>query len=232
MASTLLEESYFRSTKRIDMYVELYQYLILHHQLQLPGIGTFQIERESASINFPDRRINAPEYAVVLVPTADAPSGNFFKWLSAALSIQDREAVVMFNDFVFDLKNQLANGDQIIWDGVGQLSKGLGKEIKFLPQKRAAALEFPVSAEKVIRENASHMVRVGEDERTSAEMTDFFNQSAVKASYWWAYALIVAVIAIMFIGWHFSENGVRFTSTANSKLIDPLVSSPAYKQLP
>ena len=71
-------------------------------------------------------------------------------------------------------------------------------EIKFKPEKEMI-LEKPVTAEKIIRLNAEHMVRVGEDNKTSAEMVELLNQTQEKKSFWWAYALSLALLCIIFI---------------------------------
>ena len=213
------------------MYAELYQYLIQHKQLLVPGIGTFLVERIPAAVNFPERKIEPPVYGVSLQPVSNSPSKKFFIWLGAALQVSDREAVIRYNDFAFDLKNQLSGGDIVNWNGVGQLSKGLAGDIKFIPQEKRS-LESSVKAEKVMREKAEHMVRVGEDEKTSAEMTELLSHTDEKKSYWWAYALIVTVLSVMFIGWYFSENGISMSSTSNSKKLVPAeVPKATYKAL-
>jgi hypothetical protein len=37
----------------------------------------------------------------------------------------DLDAIIQFNNFVFDLKKQVANGDVINWNGVGEIKKGM-----------------------------------------------------------------------------------------------------------
>lgn len=213
------------------MYAELYQYLIQHEQLPVPGIGTFLVERIPAAVNFPERKIEPPVYGISLQPVSNSPSKNFFIWLGAALQVSDREAVIRYNDFSFDLKSQLSGGDIVNWNGVGQLSKGLAGDIKFIPQEKRS-LESSVKAEKVMREKAEHMVRVGEDEKTSAEMTELLSHTDEKKSHWWAFALIVTVLSVMFIGWYFSENGISMSSTSNSKKLVPAeVPKAMYKTL-
>jgi len=213
------------------MYAELYSYLILHKNLPVPGIGTFLLQRHSAVADFPNRKILPPSYSVAFDSKEQTPAMSFYKWLSQALSSSDHEAVTRFNDFAFNLKNQLANGDIINWNDVGTISKGLGGEVKFIPQEKIV-LEQPVAAEKVIREKAEHMVRVGEDEKTSEEMTSFLNQTEEKKSLWWAAAVVIGLIAVVFLGWYFSENGVEVTATANSKQVSPIESTATYKLLP
>ncbi len=214
------------------MYAELYQYLISYKQVALPGIGTFSLERKPAENDFSNKRINPPVYSVNLHFPAKTPSGKFYQWLSGALSIPESNVVNAFNDFVLDIKSKISNGEIIDWSGVGTLSKGLAGEIKFKPAVTNLGYEEPVKAEKVIREKAEHMVRVGEDQKTSAEMTEMLNQPEEKKSYWWAYALALALGSIIFIGWYFSEHGVNVAATANSKEIIPLEAGTTYKTLP
>ena len=213
------------------MYKELYQYLIQHKELPVPGVGTFLLERKTAVIDFPNKKINPPVYTIALQPTANSTAQNFFIWLGSILHISDHDAAIRFNDFALNLKAQVADGDIIIWDGVGTISKGLAGDVKFISGAELL-LEKPVTAEKVIRENAGHMVRVGEEEKTSAEMTAMLNKPQEKKSYWWVYALAVALLAVMFTGWYFSEHGLDISATANAKKLIPGETGATYKQLP
>lgn len=212
------------------MYQELYRFLLQHKQLPVPGIGTFLLERRPAVIDFPNRKIEPPVYSVSLNPTSLSPSRQFFAWLGHALHISDRDAVIRFNDFIFDLKKQIAGGGSISWKGVGVISKSLSGDIKFVAEP-PVAVEKPVAAEKVIRDKAEHMVRVGEEEKTSAEMTEMLNKTEEKRSYWWVPAAALALLAVMFIGWYFSEQGVDVSSTANSTKLVPLEPVSHYKAI-
>ena len=214
------------------MYAELYQYLISYKEVALPGIGTFSLERKPAENDFSNKRINPPVYSVNLHFPANIPTGKFYQWLSGALSISEPNAINAFNDFALDVKSKISNGEIIDWNGVGTLSRGIAGEIKFKSAVNNLGYEEPVTAEKVIREKAEHMVRVGEDQKTSAEMTEMLNQPEEKKSYWWAYALALALGSIIFIGWYFSEHGVNVAATANNKAIIPLEAGTTYKTLP
>lgn len=197
------------------MYAELYQYLILYKQLPVPGIGTFLLERKPAQGDFLNKQILSPVYSIGLQPNAGPPSTSFFGWLGNALGISDRDAVIRFNDFVFDMKRQITGGATIQWDGVGTLSRGLAGEIKFIDAE-VVTPENPVAAEKVIREKAEHMIRVGEDERSSAEMTAALTKTISKKSYWWIPALIISVLAMGFIAWYLYTNGIDVFSAGNT----------------
>ena len=213
------------------MYAELYQYLLLNKKLPVPGIGTFLLERKPAESDFSNRTLNPPVHSFGFQTVATAPPTNFFNWLASALQISDQDAMVRFNDFARELKNQITNGGIIEWNGVGIISKGLGNEVKFRPLENNLALQTPVAAEKIIRQHAEHMVRVGEDNKTSAEMVEMLNQPDEKKSYWWAFAAAVALLGFIFLGWYFSEHGVDVAATMNNKALVPLTNTAATYQL-
>jgi hypothetical protein len=214
------------------MYKTLYQYLILHHNLSVPGIGTFFINKSPAKIEFPDKLIHPQSYSLSLVFPAGAPPTSFFTALANLLHITDREAVVQFNDFAFDMKKQIMNGSVIVWNGIGTFKKGYAGEVNFTPAFQELVFEKPVNAEKVIREHPEHLIKVGEEERTATEMSKFLSSDTEKKAYWWTWALIVALLATMFLGWYFSENGISVNSTANTGKAIPKEQSSTYRKLP
>ncbi len=213
------------------MYAELYSYLILNKSLPVPGIGTFLLQRHPAVADFPNKSIVAPYYEIILANNKMTPSVIFFKWLSQHLSLSNHEAVTKFNDFAFDLKQQVIAGATINWSDIGTISKGLDGGIKFISQGKII-LEEPVFADKIIREKSEHFVRVGEEEKTSQEMTVLLNKEEEKKSNWWVLPLVIGILSIIFLGWFFSENGVAISSTANSKKLIPIDSSSTYKIIP
>lgn len=214
------------------MYDKLYQYLIQHKELPVPGIGTFLLERKSAVIDFPNKKINPPSYTISLEAASHLPAPFFFNWLALTLGISGREAIFRFNDFSFDMKKQISEGSVINWKGVGSLTKDISGGVRFTPSESVLVFEKPIAAEKVIRERAEHMIRVGEDEKTSGEMTEMLNQKEEKQSYWWAFPLAVVLLAGMFIGWYFFENGLDITSTANRQKTIPQAAEATYQILP
>ena len=150
------------------MFAELYCFLIQHKQLNVPGIGTFLLEKKPSRIDFVNKLVQPPAYCISFQTSNQASSNKLFSWLASSLSISDRDAVVRFNDFAFELKKKIDEGSIVKWTGVGTLEKK-DELIKFLPEKNVA-IEKPVPAEKIIREHAEHTMLVGEQEMTSTEM--------------------------------------------------------------
>ena len=212
------------------MYAELYRYLIQYKKLYLPGIGNFILERKPAEADFINRCINPPSYSISLQQDTIKPSSKFFAWLGAVYNISEKDAIIRFNDFVFDLKKEINNGSRIEWNGIGTISKGLGDSIRF----NAEEINLPVKAvhaEKVIREKAEHAVLVGERERSSVEMTEFLSAPATKRNNWWVIPVSILLLAFMFTAWYLSKNGMNASSVSNTKKASPSVSTNTYKEL-
>ena len=214
------------------MYRELYQYLIQHKQLPVPGIGTFLWERKSAEFDFANRIINPPSYCIGLAPGGHLPGQPFFAWLANALGISGREAIFRFNDFAFDMKKQISEGAIINWDGVGTLQGGVAGNVKLIPLHTALILEKPVTANTVTRGKPTHMLRVGEDEMTSTEMKAMLNKHKEKKAYWWILPLVMAVLSAIFICWNFSEKGFDIMAISNTAKLVPGEATANYLVLP
>ena len=213
------------------MYKDLYRYLILNKELNLPGIGTFHFNTNPVTFNFPDKAMMPPSYSISFHPGSVTPSKRFFNWLSSTWKISERDAIIRFNDFAFELKNQLTGGAEVFWNGVGKLYKGATGDIRFISVIGEIVLDGVVSAEKIFHENATHPVRVGEEEKTNSEMSELLNQPEESSSNWWAVAIIVGLLAVMFTGWHFSTHGVNVFSTANQMKINPVEMSATHIDL-
>lgn len=215
------------------MYGELYQYLILHKQLNIPGIGTFLLERKPADIDFVNKMANPPVYTIALHYGNSTPSKNVFNWLSSTLNISERDALTRFNDFALDIKDKVLAGDKLYWNGIGTLSKGMAGEIRFEASLKDLKTGLPVPAIKVIREHAEHSVRVGEQEKTSSEMVEMLAPAGEqKKIQGWGLALIIGLLAFIFIALYFSSKGLNTSSTGNQQKVVPQKETPTHKLSP
>ena len=214
------------------MYGELYQYFILHKQLNIPGIGTFLLERKPASIDFVNKMADPPVYTVALHHGNSSPSKNVFSWLASILNISERDALNQFNDFALDIKDRVLAGDKLQWNGIGTLSKGMAGEIRFEASLKNMKAGTPVPAIKVIRENAEHAVRVGEEQKTSTQMLQWLAPTDEKKTYWWGIALIAGLLAFIFIALYFSSKGLTTSSAANQQKLTPQKETTTYKLAP
>jgi len=197
----------------------LYEFLLLNKKLSLPGIGTISLCQSSAQHDFSNKQFVAPASFFSIDPGNDKPSKKLFDWLSSSLNITEWEAIKFVNDFSFDLKEQLSKYGEVSWERVGVIRRNSNGDLKLDPQNILLQSEPPVTAEKVIRVKAEHTVLVGEKEKTSVEMEEYFAGSTAKKNYSWLIAVILTVLAVMFIGWYFSEKGFLTSSAGNQSVI-------------
>jgi hypothetical protein len=197
----------------------LYEFLLLNKKLRLPGIGTISLCQNSAQHDFSDKQFTAPSYYFTIESRNDEPSKKLFDWLSSSLNITEWEAIKSVNDFSFDLKKKLSEFGEVSWEKVGIIRRNNNGDLKLDPQNILLQSESPVTAEKVIRVKAEHTVLVGEQEKTSVEMEEYFAGSTTKKNYTWLIAVILTVLAVIFIGWYFYEKGFSTSSAGNQRVI-------------
>ena len=197
----------------------LYEFLLLNKKLSLPGIGTISLCQSSAQHDFSNKQFVAPASFFSIDPGNDKPSKKLFDWLSSSLGITEWEAIKSVNDFSFDLKKKLSEFGEVSWEKVGVIRRNNNGDLKLDPQNISLQSEPPVAAEKVIRVKAEHTVLVGEQEKTSVEMEEYFSGNPAKKNYTWLIAAILMALALIFIGWHFSEKGFSSSSAGNQTVI-------------
>lgn len=218
------------------MYQALYAYLVRYGRLTIPGVGIFVVERQAAVMDFATRTAQPAIYNIALQHSGETPAEGaghrLYGWLAGALGIHQREAVIRFNDFVFDIKKKLREGVKIRWSNVGTLSTGLAGEIRFEPAVRSFQPELPVAGERIIREQSEHTVRVGEDEKTSTQMKELLAPAPVQRNPWLLIAGIVLLLTMLFIGWYLSQHGLQTASTGRQSSLPVKAVPVTYEVLP
>ena len=99
---------------------------------------------------------------------------NFLTGFLHHLNITEWDAIKSVNDFSFDLKKKISEDGEVSWENVGMIRRNNNGDLKLDPQNISLQSEQPVTAEKVIRVKAEHTVLVGEKEKTSVEMEEYF----------------------------------------------------------
>ena len=197
----------------------LYEFLILNKKLSLPGIGTIGLYKNPAQLDFTNRQVVAPYYSFKIDSANDKPSKKLFDWLCSSSGIAEWDAIKAVNDFSSELKKKLSEEGEVNWKNVGVFRRDNNGDIKLDPAMISLQSDQPAVAEKVIRVKAEHTVLVGEQERTAIEMEEYLAQSPPKRNYTWIIALVLTILAIMFIGWYFSEKGFSPVSSGNQSVI-------------
>lgn len=192
-------------------------FLAKNKSLPLPGIGQIEMVTEPAKLDFINKTIYPPKESAGFVPApADILSSaetqetnktvfqnNFLPFLAYRLNISESEAHKAFEQYLSQIKSSLEHQQSFTLPGIGILQKendGLKLNNNFSSDKYFE----PLHVEQVIRENTSHTIRVGEDEKTSEQMQEFLNRTEKKEN-WWIAAIILAVLGIAAIAWYYLQ---------------------------
>ena len=199
----------------------LYAYFIQRRTLSLPGIGTFDMNRISAQTDFANKKMLPPGFAISFNHHEDAPDRDLFDYISRKKQVEEWEAIRAVHDFALDLKSRVLKGEPVAWEGIGMLRPGVGKDIVFEAESLQYAFVPHVGAQRIIRQNASHAVMVGDREHTREEMSDMLAADVpefrVKPG-WWNFAAILAAAAVLLIAIRAFSGGVSLFSGRQHQL--------------
>ena len=192
------------------MFQVLNAYLFQHRSISIPGLGTIYLETFSASVDVADRIILPPLYQFRFDKYFDSPDREFFAYIASQQNVLDYEAIKWYNEFSLDLRNRIRSEDKVDWEGVGILKKDEGGNIVFEPAPPNGLFLTPAPALRVNRQNAQHTLLVGDQERTNVEMNEWLldeEEANNKRQSWWIAVLVLAILALIALGWHFYSNG-------------------------
>lgn len=195
--STFLVESFTHSTNNMVQLIRTY--LLQNKSISIPGLGTIYVERTPAQADFINRQLLPPSYHFRFDKYFDAPGKDFFTFLAARKSVEDFEAIKIYNEWAMQLRNTISTDEFTPLQGVGSLKRDARGEIIFEPAGPQQSFHLPVPAERIIRTNAQHTMIVGDREVTNVEMTDYLSGARAKSRRWWIYAMIIAIVAIIAI---------------------------------
>lgn len=183
------------------------QYLSFNKQVSLKGIGTFTVEQLPARLDFPNRLLHAPQAVLHFSSTAKQDEA-FEQWLCHELHINSETALQKQQIFLADFQRTLNSNQKVEWAGVGQFKKN-EKQILHFMSTFESVLSEPVKAEKIIRKNKEHFVRVGEVEKTSTEMEELlFGARRKKLNLFWIFAMALFLISFVLV-WLFAAGHSR-----------------------
>lgn len=208
----LSEELYIRSPKRAsNMFRILYKYFIINKKVVLPGIGVFYIHRQPASFDFSNKTFISPSGQIDFTESDATADKKFYSFISKEQQIDEAEARGHFTDFNNSLKQELDANGMIEVPGFGSLKKDVGGRVQFKPARQLPSFFKDVAAERTIREVQEEQVTEAARKRDDNEFHKTRNKEATKSaagkSYWWVFAIVLAVVAIAAIAFYYYQNG-------------------------
>lgn len=211
----------------------LRRYFFRFHELSLPGIGTLQAKSVAAVLDFPERKLFPPTYETVLIPFDTSKLALQVKWLREKQIADEQQVCQGLNAFSAEIQQAISRDASFLLDDICMLHQTASGEIQCKSLLNTGTFFKPQHAEKVIREQEAHMVRVGEAERTSTEMEAMLTEaSSERKDYWWVAAIFLLVIAVG--AWYFFKTIHPVQSDHHSFFhpIQPKEAPSTYRELP
>lgn len=190
------------------MYNSLYKYLIFYKRLNLPNIGALTVEQLPGRLDFLNKQLHSPIPVIRFSQDKNLGSDKqLFEFLAADLAMTELDAIRQFNDLSFHLKDELSKNGLAKLPGIGTIRKEFGDSYAFQPEVSIQQYFPDASAERVVRKEATHTVKVGEDERTSDEMIEMLSdEEPASADKWWMYALILGILGLAAVVYYYYQN--------------------------
>jgi hypothetical protein len=176
------------------MYNEAAEILIRTKMVKLPGVGVLLVDEKPAIISAGEHIIQPPTTQI-----------NFIEDGSVEFDNKDGSK----GKIIFALARQLKGmqqHDKIDIGYLGYFQKSDTGDYVFTQNKVDYPALSSLTAERVIRKEAVHEVTVGDNVRSSAEMSVPYEKriTAVKNN-WWIFALILALISIALIIYYYLQ---------------------------
>lgn len=184
------------------MYQLLHKYFSVSKNLVLPGIGSFNISMQPAQLDFVNKTLHAPVHIINYSNDSVEADEQLYNFIANETGENKDDVINKLNSFIQELINKLYAGETLQFQNIGTLTKN-DENYSFDAYKTTATLFPDVIAERVIRQNAEHSVRVGEDNKTSTQMHEQLAVKETAKEKWWISALVLAVIGIAAIVYYY-----------------------------
>lgn len=192
--------------------------------MSLPGLGTIRLQHIPAINNISSHVVEPPSKKAIFDDSQDTPNKNLFRFIANRLQVEEWEAIKMINDFSFELKSKLKQGQEIVWDNIGTLKSDLGGIISLESKASQFAFVTPVVARRVIRSNTNHNIVRGDKEVTevfnvvpSGEVMEDEVLVTGKRKRWLLWTSLLLLLVLAGIAVHFYMNGFSLESIFNSQ---------------
>ncbi|MDE3253274.1 MAG: hypothetical protein KGO92_10740, partial [Bacteroidota bacterium] len=110
----------------------LYKYLVLHQNLSLPQLGSFQVVQVSARLDADTKNVYPPQPVIRFSETDNpTPNKSFYTFLAQESGMDEPAVMKQFHDFCYDLRKELTEKKEVVLAGWGKLWKGEDAGLQF-----------------------------------------------------------------------------------------------------
>ena len=190
------------------MQQHLYKFLVLHHSLTIPQLGSFIIEEEPARLDSASGLLFAPKpvihFSEAVVPV---PEKFFFSFLAEEMDVDETTAIREFHDFCFQMRNTIQEDKVSVLPGIGRVMKGPEDKLCYTPETNLFELLPPLPwhepapvSKKAVNEPPKQINK--EATKQEVEVDELVTEeTTTQTDRWWVYAIILLVtgaIALLF----------------------------------
>jgi len=203
----------------MEQLIELYLYK--NKKCPLPQVGTLHLSTSNAVAWYADKRMEAPLPVIKLAETV-LPADDFISFIAARKNISITEANILLDDYCSSLKKLNANSESLLHN-TGRFFVNPEGVLVFKANELPGEFLPSVNAERVLHQEVSHNMVVGDKETNSVEMAAFFADAANgRTDKWWIYAIVLAIAGLSVIAYHLKENDFKLDMFGNTgKIVQP-----------
>lgn len=177
----------------------LYRYFTQTGEVAIPGIGQLLHARSNAVNDFVMKELRPGSSGVDFMSGDKNVDPKQYHYLSKHTGIpesQVKNELVLLGE---ELHQRLHQDKRLEWMGVGSFFVDEHGGIQFQPKPTHVSLFKPLHYQHVIRQDAVYEMRVGEDQRSTVEMENFFEEQRNSAgkNQWKKGALILLGIIVV-----------------------------------
>lgn len=192
------------------MQQHLYKFLVLHHSLIIPQLGSFIIEEEPARLDAASSLLFAPKPVIHFSETVvHVPDKYFFSFLEEEMDIDEITAVKEFENFCSQMRNTIQEDKIAVLPGIGRVMKGPDDHLFFTPETNLLELLPPIPWQvctPVSKKAVSELPKQINKETTIEKQEVVVDESVIEETThqpdrWWVYAIILLVagsLALLF----------------------------------
>ena len=185
----------------------LTKYLVHYKSVCIPGVGTFDLQQQAPQLDVADKLV-IPPYFITRFSSQDSISDHQFHFFSKEAGI-DREILRQELSAFGDRLRSNIRRQPFQWNGFGTIYYDAGG-IKFEPAQINLSSLGKVNAQKVMRENAQHSIRVGDHEVLTSHDNNPVVVPAPSRRHWYVVAgWILLGLAVVCIGFLLYKGGFQ-----------------------
>jgi nucleoid DNA-binding protein len=178
-------------------------FLIQNHKCELPSIGVFNIRRTSSEIDSYHNKIHPPVEEIIFREEDTGVTLRLVSYISRIRKIDTHSAEESLKLFCTEMREILNGGGTLELETLGSLQKNDAGNVYFKNSSVSYFHSLPI--EIIKRSGTEHEIPGGDKEVPSMEMSEYRDDpTQEKKSNWKMWALLLALIAIAGIMYHYS----------------------------